>query len=70
MSSHKENYHVDEKATVSLNEKLDRSPEPVPGNEGDQWQHGIDSVHEKRVLRKLDLHLVPFVSLLYLLSFL
>lgn len=27
-------------------------------------------VEQKRVLRKMDLHLLPFISLLYLLSFL
>jgi hypothetical protein len=29
-----------------------------------------DEKYEKRILRKLDFHLLPFVSVLYLLSFL
>lgn len=40
----------------------------APNNES--WRVGIDAKHEKRILRKLDVHLLPFVSLLYLLSFL
>ncbi|KAG8767274.1 hypothetical protein FRC15_005797, partial [Serendipita sp. 397] len=36
----------------------------------DTWRHGIDTTHEKRILRKLDWHILPLVSLLYLLSFL
>jgi hypothetical protein len=70
MPSHNESHRVDEKVAVSLDEQRDRSLKPVVVNDGDQWRHGIDSVHEKRVLRKLDLHLLPFVSVLYLLSFL
>jgi hypothetical protein len=74
MSLHNENRHVDEKPAVSVDEKLDRSLDqssnPDALNDGEKWRHGIDPVHEKRVLRKLDLHLLPFVSLLYLLSFL
>jgi hypothetical protein len=33
-------------------------------------RHGIDEKHEKRILRKLDIRLLPFISLLYLLSYL
>jgi hypothetical protein len=40
----------------------------APGDES--WRANIDTQHEKRILRKLDAHLLPFVSLLYLLSFL
>jgi len=34
------------------------------------WRDGWDDRREQRVLRKMDIHLLPFVSLLYLLSFL
>jgi hypothetical protein len=34
------------------------------------WRHGMDNEHEKRILRKLDIHLLPLVSVLYLFSFL
>jgi hypothetical protein len=74
MSSNNENPHTDEKPVINMDEKRDRSldhaSDPEVLKEGDQWRHGIDHVHEKRILRKLDLHLLPFVSLLYLLSFL
>jgi hypothetical protein len=74
MSSNNGNPHADEKPTISMDEKRDRSldqaSDPDALKDGDQWRHGIDPVHEKRILRKLDLHLLPFVSLLYLLSFL
>lgn len=33
-------------------------------------QYGIDPKREKSILRRMDIHLLPFVSLLYLLSFL
>jgi hypothetical protein len=72
MSSNNEILHPDKKAAVSLDEKqdpvLDDSSDPGTLKDGDQWLHGVDPVHEKRILRKLDLHLLPFVSLLYLLS--
>lgn len=32
--------------------------------------HNISEAERKRVLRKLDIHLLPFISTLYLLSFL
>ena len=36
----------------------------------DHWRDGWDDRREQHVLRKMDIHLLPFVSLLYLLSFL
>ena len=33
-------------------------------------RHGGDQKREEMILRKLDFHLLPFVSALYLLSFL
>ena len=36
----------------------------------ESWRDGWDDRREQRVLRKMDIHLLPFVSLLYLLSFL
>jgi hypothetical protein len=74
MSSYRDNLHIDEKPTVTMDEKrdpsLDHLSDPVALNDGDQWRHGIDPVHEKRILRKLDFHLLPFLFLLFLLSFL
>jgi hypothetical protein len=74
MSSNNENLHADQKPVVTMEEKqdswLDHSSDPGTLKDGDQRRHGIDPVHEKRILRKLDLYLLPFVSLLYLLSFL
>jgi len=40
------------------------------GDKDDDWHDGWDDRREQRVLRKMDIHLLPFVSLLYLLSFL
>ena len=40
------------------------------GDKDDGWRDGWDDRREQRVLRKMDIHLLPFVSLLYLLSFL
>lgn len=31
---------------------------------------GLDDTEDQRILRKIDWHLIPFVSFLYLLSFL
>jgi hypothetical protein len=74
MSSNSEILYTDEKPAVSTDEKqdlaLNDSSDPGTLKDGDQWRHGIDPVHEKRILRKLDFRLLPFVSLLYLLSFL
>ena len=54
---------------------------PVP-NEKDSYDETVSDIKDddigpilteaerKRVLRKIDLHILPFVSLLYLLSFL
>jgi len=39
-------------------------------NNDEHWRDGWDHRREQRVLRKMDIHLLPFVSLLYLLSFL
>ena len=40
------------------------------GDKGEDWRDGWDGRRERRVLRRMDIHLLPFVSLLYLLSFL
>jgi hypothetical protein len=74
MSSNIEILHPDERPAASVDEKqdltLDDSSNAGTLKDGDQWRHGIDHVHEKRILRKLDFRLLPFVTLLYLLSFL
>jgi hypothetical protein len=56
MSSEKETTAFDEKTSQSAHEST------APG--------ALDETLQKRVWRKLDWHLLPFVSLLYLLSFL
>jgi hypothetical protein len=72
MSLNNENLQTDEKLAVSIDEKQDHSlghsSDQGALKDGGQWRHGIDHVHEKRILRRLDFHLLPFVSLLYLLS--
>jgi hypothetical protein len=50
--------HASEGSTTSADDK------------GEGWRNGWDNRREQRVLRKMDIHLLPFVSLLYLLSFL
>jgi hypothetical protein len=63
-----------EKGTIQIQEKVGGSvghnSDPENSTKGLSWRHGIDEKHEKRILRKLDIHLLPFVSVLYLLSFL
>jgi hypothetical protein len=72
MSSNIEILDSDEKPAVTTDEKrdpmLDDSSDPGTLKDGDQWRHGIDHAHEKRILRRLDFHSLPFISLLYLLS--
>jgi hypothetical protein len=69
-----EAYPANEKAAVTMHEKaggsVDHKSDPESATKDPLWKHGIDEKHEKRILLKLDLHLLPFVSLLYLLSFL
>jgi hypothetical protein len=63
-----------EKGAVANRDKgddsVDQNFDPENVTRDPTWRHGIDEKHEKRILRKLDIHLLPFVSLLYLLSFL
>lgn len=40
------------------------------GNDSERTNVTLSEEEYQRVLRKIDLHLLPFVSLLYLLSFL
>ena len=51
---------------TSLEEK--RGSTPPRGYEGGDPE--IDRVKERKLVRKLDLHIIPLVMLLYLLSFL
>ena len=78
--------HTNEKPHASsLDEKAPRvddssgTPAAEHGYEGStlrvdaehqRWRDGWDDKREQRVLRKMDIRLLPFVSLLYLLSFL
>ena len=61
------------KRTIEIHEKVggsvDHNSDPENDTKDPSLRHGIDEKHEKRILRKLDIHLLPFVSLLYLLSF-
>lgn len=60
-----------EKATVSLDERASSvDAHPKPEHVSDDLTTTFDEVERKRVLRKLDVHLLPFVTVLYLLSFL
>jgi len=47
-------------------EEIENQP---PGDVGEQYDY-IDHVAEKKLLRKLDLRLIPWLCLLYLISFL
>lgn len=40
------------------------------GNQGDEPTERFTAEQTKALLRKLDLHMIPYLSLLYLLSFL
>lgn len=58
-------------------EHFDHTGEKRTGLDGDDitqehggWRDDWDQKKVKRILRKMDVHLLPFVSLLYLLSFL
>ncbi|KAG8820813.1 hypothetical protein FRC17_010005 [Serendipita sp. 399] len=62
-----ESEHEDDQQHTASRHASD--PEAQMASE-ETWRHGIDLSHEKKILRKLDLHLLPLVSLLYLLSFL
>ena len=53
-----------------VTEKGDISPKVSHASSSDLDAHGDYAAEEKRILRKLDRHLLPGVCLLYLLSFL
>jgi hypothetical protein len=69
-----EKHQENENATVPMRKKRDRlvsyNSDPEIAAQSPSWRLGIDEKHEKMILRKLDIHLLPFISLLYLLSFL
>lgn len=55
----------------SIDEKIPYAgTSPVPESTYDDSELATSEVDQRKVLRKLDLRLLPFVSLLYLLSFL
>jgi hypothetical protein len=57
MSSEKEKLEIENSASLSVS--------------GEEGGHKLDSeARRRKVLRKMDWHLLPFISLLYLLSFL
>jgi MFS transporter, ACS family, DAL5 transporter family protein len=51
----------------SISSSLDVEELELEGEEGDFY---IDPITEKKLLRKLDLRLIPWLCLLYLISFL
>lgn len=53
---------------TSIHEKTDVTTQPPPYDAGESA--GYDVLSTKRLLRKIDLHLIPFLAFLYLLSFL
>ena len=57
---------IDEKNTNTL--EVTGGDTPKRGYEG--GDPGIDPAKERKLVRKLDFHIVPVVMLLYLLSFL
>jgi hypothetical protein len=66
-----EEYLENEKGTITT---LENGGGPVDHNSDNAtqdtfWRNGIDEKYEKRILRKLDIRLLPFVSLLFFLSF-
>jgi hypothetical protein len=69
-----EEYQEHEKEIVTMHEKrhspVSHNSDPGIAAQNPSWRRGIDEKQEKRILRKLDIHLLPFISLLYLLSFL
>jgi hypothetical protein len=57
-------YHDEKEKHAVIGEHVEYSSEPSLENAG------VSSVNEKALVRKTDYHLVPWLSLLYLLSFL
>jgi hypothetical protein len=67
-------YAETEESTVTIHENaqgsVDHNSDPENDTKDPLWRHGIDNKGEKKILRKLDIHILPLVSFLYLLSFL
>ncbi|KAL9123130.1 MAG: hypothetical protein Q9187_000319 [Circinaria calcarea] len=67
------NHHDEGKIVISPNEEgllKTTSSSQGPSSEAGSEEIEIDHNAEKRLVRKLDLHIIPVVMLLYLLSFL
>jgi hypothetical protein len=64
MTEEKHNPVLQEKGTVELYETVSTS------SDSEQEQHLFDDKATARLVRKIDLRLLPFLALLYLLSFL
>lgn len=63
--------HDDYPQTTAHTNKLDlREKETVPNNAVDPSTIDFSHIDEKKVLRKMDIRLLPMLALLYLLSFL
>lgn len=54
---------------LSTNEKF-ADDSPLEGRVLEDGYPSIDKAKEKKLVRKLDIHIIPVVMLLYLLSFL
>lgn len=65
-SSHSNEEKRSESPSLSHGHKHDVRQDPEWGGQDGTFSH----IDEKKVLRKMDLHLIPILSLLYLLSFL
>ena len=55
---------------MSSTPELEKMPEALPAEEFDHETLPGDNVNVPKLLRKLDMRILPFVSTLYLLSFL
>ena len=60
----------DEKAQASVTERVEDQDAPKDAQEPYLAHIDVSGIDEKKLLRKLDWYLVPWLSFLYLLSFL
>lgn len=60
----------DEKARVSEAEQIEEKGAVAPQPDVYNPEMDVSGVDERKLLRKIDLHLIPWLSILYLLSFL
>lgn len=57
-------------------DQLEKAPTPIvtsdspSGSFNDEEHDPFDTEYDRKILRKIDYHIIPFVAVLYLLSFL